>query len=460
MPTTDTSEAGFEATIVADLTGIPASKQTASGIRDFPIGYGGLGYVLGFAHDYDRDHAVDLAKLLEFLQKTQPDAFEQLGLAEDGHQRLQFLHRLQGEITKRGVIDVLRKGVKHLHANVDLFYGTPSPGNPQAKERFEANIFSVTRQLQYSKDETRRALDLCLFINGLPIATFELKNNFTKQTVSDAVHQYQRDRDPHELLFQFGRCIAHFAMDDQEVEFCTHLRGKGSWFLPFNKGYNDGAGNPPNPNGIKTDYLWRETLSRQGLTDILENYAQIVEKKDDRSGKKRRDQIFPRYHQLDVVRKLLADAQANGAGTRYLVQHSAGSGKSNSIAWLAHQLVGLEKSGQSIFDSIIVITDRILLDRQIRDTIKQYAQVSSIVGHSDSSSDLARLFAAGQEDHHHHGAEIPLCAGRDRRPASWAEVRHHHRRGALQPGRAHVSCCECCAGQAAGKSRNVRRCGR
>jgi type I restriction enzyme R subunit len=211
---------------------------------------------------------------------------EQLGLDADGPKRQQCLARLQGEIARRGVVDVLRKGIKHGPASVDLFYGTPSPGNAKAAERFAANIFSVTRQLRYSKDETQLALDLCLFINGLPVTTFELKNRLTKQTVADAVQQYKRDRDPRELLFQFGRCLVHFAVDDQEVRFCTHLKGKDSWFLPFNKGWNDGAGNPPNPAGLKTDYLWREILPRQELTDIIENYAQVVEERDERTGRK------------------------------------------------------------------------------------------------------------------------------------------------------------------------------
>jgi type I restriction enzyme R subunit len=182
-----------------------------------------------------------------------------------------------------------------------------------------------------------------VFINGLPIATFELKNKLTKQTVLDAVQQYQRDRDPKELLFQFGRCVVHFAVDDHEVRFCTHLKGKGSWFLPFDKGYNDGAGNPPNPAGLATDYLWKEALSKEGLTDILENYAQVVAEKDEKTGRKRYKQIVPRYHQLKVVRMLLANARETGIGRRYLIQHSAGSGKSNSIAWLAHQLIGIVK---------------------------------------------------------------------------------------------------------------------
>jgi len=236
------------------------------------------------------------------------------------------------------------------------------------------------------------ALDLALFINGLPVATFEVKNSLTKQTVDDAVQQYRRDRDPHEKLFEFGRCVAHFAMDDHEVRFCTHLKGKASWFLPFNLGWNDGAGNPPNPHGLKTDYLWTRVLTRAGLTDILENYAQVVETRDPRTGRKKATQIWPRYHQLDVVRKLLADVSERGAGKRYLIQHSAGSGKSNSIAWLAHQLIGLNKDGRPAFDSIIVVTDRRLLDKQIRDTIRQFAQVGATVGAVTEGSRQLREF--------------------------------------------------------------------
>ena len=255
----------------------------------------------------------------------------------------------------------------------------------------------MTRQLRYSNDETQRALDIGLFINGLPVFTFELKNSLTKQTVSDAVEQYKLDRNPKEKLFEIGRCVAHFAVDESEVRFCAHLKGKASWFLPFNLGWNDGAGNPPNPNGIKTDYLWREVLSRESLTNILENYAQVIVTRDAKSNQKRRDQTWPRYHQLDVVRKLLADAADSGVGKRYLVQHSAGSGKSNSIAWLAHQLIGLTKDKKLVFDSIIIVTDRRVLDRQIHDTIRQYAQVSATLGHADSSGDLKKFIQDGKK---------------------------------------------------------------
>lgn len=311
--------------------------------------------------------------------------------------RQKFLARLQGEISKRGIVDVLRKGIKHNAHDVTLFYGTPSPGNTKALERFARNRFSVTRQLRYSAIETANALDLALFVNGLPVATFELKNSLTKQTVADAVEQYMRDRNPREKLFELGRCVAHFAVDDAEVRFCTELKGKASWFLPFDKGWNDGAGNPPNPAGLKTDYLWKDILTPPGLTDIVENYAQRVEQKDAKTGKVKRGQIFPRYHQLDVVRKLLDDAGDHGAGKRYLIEHSAGSGKSNSIAWLAHQLIGLKKSDATVFDSIIIVTDRTILDDQINDTIKQFAQVSATVGHAEHSGDLRKFIESGKK---------------------------------------------------------------
>ncbi len=395
---TDTSERGLELLIVRGMTGrtdvlTPAHQATETSA---PVA-GGTGWLLGDPTHYDREYAVDLVQLRGFLRATQEPLVDALSLDVDGPSRRKFLSRLQGEISKRGVIDVLRDGVKDGPHHVDLFYGTPSVGNAAAEERYALNRFSVTRQLRYSRDETQLALDLGLFVNGLPIATFELKNSLTKQTVEDAIEQYRRDRDPRERLFEFGRCIAHFAVDDHEVRFCTHLKGKASWFLPFNQGWNDGAGNPPNPDGLKTDYLWKRTLTREGLTDILENYAQIVETKDERTGKKKAAQVWPRYHQLDVVRKLLADAGQQGEGRRYLIQHSAGSGKSNSIAWLAHQLIGLRRADAAVFDSIVVVTDRRILDQQIRDTIKQFAQVRATVGHAENSDDLRRFMSEGKK---------------------------------------------------------------
>lgn len=227
-----------------------------------------------------------------------------------------------------------------------------------------------------------------IFINGLPVITFELKNQLTKQDVDDAVQQYKDDRDPKELLFQFKRCMVHFAVDDARVKFCTKLDGKNSWFLPFDKGYNDGAGNPPNPDGIMTDYLWKEILTKNKLSRIIENYAQVVVEEDPDTKKKTVKQIFPRYHQLDVVEKLLVDVKENGIGKRYLIQHSAGSGKSNSISWLAHQLIELEQDGHPMLDSVLVVTDRRILDKQIRDNIKQFMQVANTVAWAEHSGDL------------------------------------------------------------------------
>ncbi len=322
---------------------------------------------------------------------------EKLGVFKNDLKKAQFLNRLRGEIAKRGIIDVLRNGIKVYPADLVMFYLTPSEKNVKAKALFEQNIFSVTRQLQYSKDATRLALDLCIFINGLPVITCELKNQLTKQNVDDAVYQYKTDRDPKELLFQFKRCMVHFAVDDARVKFCTKLDGKASWFLPFDKGYNDGAGNPPNPSGIMTDYLWKDILEKYMLAHIIENYAQVVEKVDQETKKKTYTQIFPRYHQLSAVESLLADVRHNGVGQRYLIQHSAGSGKSNSIAWLAHQLVGLEKNGKAIIDSVVVVTDRVILDKQIRDTIKQFMQVSSTVAWAEHSDDLRKAINGGKK---------------------------------------------------------------
>ena len=396
MPT-DTSERGLERLICTALAGHPCEPPVAGTVAEPPADYGGAGWSGGNPHDYDREYCVDLVQLSAFLRATQLEAAESLGLSEDGPTRRKFLARLQGEISKRGTIDVLRHGIKHGAHDLALFYGTPSAGNQKATARFAHNRFSVTRQLRYSRDETQRALDIGLFINGLPVFTFELKNSLTKQTVDDAVWQYKKDRNPREKLFELGRCVAHFAVDESEVRFCTHLQGKSSWFLPFNRGWNHGAGNPPNPNGLKTDYLWREVLSRESLTNILENYAQVVESKDEKTGRKKKTQVWPRYHQLDVVRQLLADAETRGVGHRYLVQHSAGSGKSNSIAWLAHQLIGLAKDDAPVFDSIIVVTDRRILDKQIRDTIRQYAQVGATVGHAERSGDLRRFIESGKK---------------------------------------------------------------
>lgn len=409
MPT-DTTEKGLESLIMQHMTGedglFAEGQATVEESPDVTAAKkaNGSGWHVGGPSDYDGAHSIDFFQLHAFLYATQPDKLAKLNLGnyrdKKNITRQKFLSRVSSEIGKRGVIDVLRRGLSHGPLHFEMFYGTPSPGNEQAIKLFDRNRFSITRQLRYSQDETRRSLDLAAFINGLPIATFELKNSLTKQTVEDAVEQYRRDRDPREKLFDFGRCVVHFAVDDSEVRMCTELKGKASWFLPFNKGHNEGAGNPPNPSGLKTDYLWKEVLTPVSLTNILENYAQIIEEKHPKTGKKKKIQIFPRFHQLGAVRELLKDVKAHGVGKRYLIQHSAGSGKSNSIAWLAHQLVGLRKGEAGtadIFDSVIVVTDRRILDDQLQKTVKQFMQVSATVGHAKKSGDLRRFIAEGRK---------------------------------------------------------------
>lgn len=377
MAFTDKTEKGFETIIVNWLV-----EQN--------------GYEQGMNDDYNKEYTVDETRLFRFLNDTQPREMAKLGVNNSDQKKRQFLNRLSGEIAKRGIIDVLRNGVKAYPADLIMFYFTPTENNEKSKQMFEKNIFSVTRQLRYSIDASKLALDLCLFINGLPVVTIELKNHFTGQSTADAVEQYKEDRDPRDTLFSFKRCMVHFAVDDQTIMFCTKLAGKGSWFLPFNKGYNDGAGNPPNPDGIMTDYLWKDILTKKKLSRIIENYAQVVVDEDPDTKKKTVKQIWPRYHQLDCVEKLLTDVKQNGVGKRYLIQHSAGSGKSNSIAWLAHQLIGLEQDGHPMIDSVIVVTDRRILDKQIRNTIKQFMQVKNTVVWAQHSRDLKKAIQDGK----------------------------------------------------------------
>ena len=354
------------------------------------------GYEEGTNADYNKEYAVDETRLFRFLEDTQPKEMDKLGVFKSDVKKRQFLNRLSGEIAKRGIIDVLRNGVKVYPADLIMFYLTPTENNEQARIMYEKNIFSVTRQLRYSQDAGKLALDVCLFINGLPVITMELKNQLTKQNTENAVRQYKEDRDFHDTLFSFKRCMVHFAVDDATIQFCTKLAGKDSWFLPFNKGYDDGAGNPPNPDGLMTDYLWKDILTKRKLSKIIENYAQVIEETDEDTKKKSVKQIWPRYHQLDCVEKLLADVKENGVGKKYLIQHSAGSGKSNSIAWLAHQLIGLEEDGHPMIDSVLVVTDRRILDKQIRNTIKQFMQVKNTVVWAEHSGDLRKAIQDGK----------------------------------------------------------------
>ncbi len=366
------------------------------------------GYLLRENKAYDNVACLDSELLFEFLEATQPKAVAKLKAFHKDLYEQKIIKRINDQIKAKGVIEVLRKGITDgfTATKLHLFYDKPvSNYNASAKALYEANLFSVMRQVYFSP-LNKKSLDLVVFINGIPIISFELKNELTKQNVKHAIKQYKTDRDPNEELFRLGRLIVNFAVDTEEVWMCTQLKKEKSYFLPFNKGYNNGAGNPPN-DGIKTDYLWKEILTKNSLTDIIQNFCQLItEEKEylDEKGKvrtrKEKKLIFPRYHQLVAVRMLLADAQAKGSGQKYLIQHSAGSGKSNSISWLAHQLVGLhDKSGQNnIFDTVIVVTDRRVLDAQIRENIKQYQQVKGVVeAITEGSKQLKQALEEGKK---------------------------------------------------------------
>lgn len=367
---TDTTEKGLESHITNFLVNESSFIQRQS-------------------NDYNNQTCLDEEVLFQFLEATQPKAVEKLRKYHKELYQQKIVKRINDQIQAKGIIEVLRKGIVDgfTDTKLKLFYDKPvSSYNASANSLYQANVFSVIRQVYYST-KNRNSLDMVVFINGLPIITFELKNELTSQNVQHAIKQYKTDRDPNEELFRLGRLVVNFAVDSKEIWMCTQLKGENSYFLPFNKGNNNGAGNPTN-GGIKTDYLWKEILTKNSLTDIIQNFAQLItEEKEytDEKGKKRTKKenklIFPRYHQLSAVRQILANAQENGSGQKYLIQHSAGSGKSNSIAWLAHQLVGLhDKTGtKNIFDTAIVVTDRRVLDAQIRENIKQFQQVNGVV---------------------------------------------------------------------------------
>lgn len=358
------------------------------------------GYEQATPHDYNKDFALVDTWVERFVVAIQPDKVEQSMCFASPSERMKFFTRLANEITKRGVVDVLRKGYKFNGSTFDLYYPLPSDLNPSAKKAYGQNIFGVIRQVMYSKTNTNE-IDFVVFINGLPLATFELKNNYTGQTYENAIRQYQTDRNPKELLLQKKRCAVHFAVDDQQVWMCTALAGKDSWFLPFNRGVNGGAGNPVVENDTMTSYLWKDILTKPTLSNIIENFAQVIvsKEKDMKTGKIRDKErvIWPRYHQLDAVRTLVKQTQKCGVGKRFLIQHSAGSGKSNTITWLAYQLVVLLKNQQPFFDSVVVVTDRVNLDRQIRDNINAFQRLSNIVGWADKSETLRLMLQGGKK---------------------------------------------------------------
>jgi type I restriction enzyme R subunit len=390
------SERAFEQAIECGLLqhGPDACAGFALAVRETAPPYGENspgGYRRRLPEDYDRTLCLLPRDVVDFVLATQPKEWKRLEQHHGAAVREQFLKRLATEIERRGALDVLRNGLKDSGCKFRLAYFRPASGlNEETRRLHAANLFSVVRQLHYST-KNEKSHDLVLFLNGIPIFTAELKNPLTGQDVEDAIRQYKTERDPREPLLAFRRCLGHFAVDPDLVYVTTHLVGEGTRFLPFNQGKFGGAGNPPVPptrKGYATAYLWEETWSRDSVLDLVRQFIHEVEEEDEKSRKTgRRYLIFPRYQQLDCVRRLVADARTRGAGQRYLIQHSAGSGKSFTIAWLAHQLSTLhDAADRRVFDSIVVITDRRVLDRQLQTTMRQFEQTLGVVENIDTTS--------------------------------------------------------------------------
>lgn len=367
----DTSERRFEDEIEYSLTHIGKSEFDVYEPRD-PRGY-------------DRVLGLYPSDLLDFVQEAQPQQWERLERIHGEKAGEKFCKRVARELDRRGVVEVLRRGVEDLGARFKLVFFAPgSHLNELLAEKYWANRMTVVRQLRYST-KNNNSVDTVLFVNGIPVVTLELKNQLSGQTYRDAIDQYKRSRPASEVLFGLNRrAVVHFAVDTDEVWMTTKLAGMDTVFLPFNRGFDHGAGNPPVPGKYKTSYLWDEVLAKDSLLDILHRFVQFIPHENDRRKNKL---VFPRYHQLDAVRALVADAKTHGAGKNYLVQHSAGSGKSNTIAWLAHHLSNLHDDQQrAVFDSIIVITDRRVLDKQLQDTIYAMDHIAGVVVRVDKNA--------------------------------------------------------------------------
>ena len=373
-------------------------EQLEKEIIKYLVDKNGYKYItpLEMKNSYNREFAIDEERLLRFIKDSQPQEFEILGLdTENG--RLKFYNKLNNDIRRDGIVSILKNGIKcYPSQGTILFYHALDPKRLSSYEEFDKNVFSVTNQLTYSNQNRALELDLAIFINGLPIFTMELKSrgSSTGWSYKDAEEQYKNDRDSRDPLFSFKKCLAHFAVDENFITFTTKLDGKSTRFMPFNKGtLAGGSGNPVNSNGTMTDYLWKEFLQPKTLTSIIRDFAYVSVDKVKRS----EIQIFPRYHQFRAVTKLVKDVAENGVGKRYLIQHSAGSGKSNSITWLSYRLVEVNHNNKKAFDSVIVVTDRLNLDKQITDNIRKFIDEKSIVGHASSSTNLKDLLLDGKK---------------------------------------------------------------
>lgn len=408
--TSQTNEQALESAIEKHLTGFCLEELKEQGIAGSAVTdraelyRSGNGYYIGSPFDFNTKYAIDERRFWHFLETTQKEELAKLQKHSDW--KLKILERLDRLVKKYGILRLLRKGLEIDDAHFTLFYQLPMASSSETvKNLFESNEFSVTRQLMYSIVNPREEIDMGLFVNGLPFSTLELKNHWTGQNAKvHGQNQYKFKRDISQPLLNFGRCIVHFAVDTDEVYMTTKLNGADTFFLPFNLGHNFGKGNPPNPFGHKTSYLWDEVLTRQSIANIIQHFVRFDGKESDPLSKK--TLFFPRYHQMDVVRKLIADASKKGVGQTYLIQHSAGSGKSNSITWAAYQLIetypesdtvpGSKGITNPLFDSVIVVTDRRLLDKQLRDNIKDFSEVKNIVAPAYSSKELKANLESGK----------------------------------------------------------------
>jgi type I restriction enzyme R subunit len=350
---------------------------------------------------FDAALGLDTVELFGFIEDTQGDSWERLIKAHGGDDELayrKFAQRLVQQIDERGTLEVLRHGIKDQNVEFRLSYRRPAHGiAPELVAHYDANRLTVTRQLPFDPD-SNKTVDLCLFLNGIPVATAELKNHLTGQNIEHAIEQYRKDRDPKNTTLG-RRALVHFAVDPDAVAMTTRLEGEATRFLPFNRGYSLGKGNPPNPDGHKTSYLWEQVWAKDAWLDILQRFISVERpSKGSISARRAAEKvIFPRYHQWDAVLKLESDAAANGAGRSYLIQHSAGSGKSNTIAWVAHRLSNLHADDNKVFDKVVVITDRVILDRQLQDTIFQFEHARGVVVKIDENSTQLAEALAGEQ---------------------------------------------------------------
>lgn len=406
-----TNEQALESAIEKHLTGT-CLEDLKNGVKEVIPNFNNKHFELGYPSNFDMQYAIDKKFFWQFLQTTQEEELDKIKRNNPNDWERKVLERFDRLIKKHGILHLLKKGLSVDDAHFNLMYPVPlASSSDKVKQNFDANIFSSTRQIRYSQLNPSQEIDMVLFINGIPLITLELKNSWTGQTARyHGQKQYRNDRDASQPLLQFSRCLVHMAIDTDEVYMTTKLAGKKTFFLPFNKGNNHGQGNPPNISllgngGHKTSYLWEEVFTKLSLVNLIQHFVRL-----DGSSKgdlNKRTLFFPRYHQMNVVRNLIDHASTNGVGHTYLIQHSAGSGKSNSITWAAYQLIetypvsadlpGSKGIEQPLFDTVIVVTDRRLLDKQLRDNIKDFSEVKNIVAPAFKSSELKSALENGKK---------------------------------------------------------------